>query len=348
MTSIISEGQASTYNQFLGWVGNLQNISHLDGYWISLSNSDEIFIDGLPLGDSVVYDLNYGANLISYPSNISMPVSDAISNEYYEYINGFIGEGEAASLLPNGNWVGSLTQFEGNKGYWFKVSEDFDFSFNISDEDLVRSNTSIVKRHPEEMGYTQSMYQAFYFVEDVLVDGSCIKPGSWVLAYNDDVLVGARQWNGKYMDVPTMGYDYSIETAGYLEEGDNIRFEILDLDGNRHVLVGEDIPVWENNQIFHAGILTNVNIPEHVSIASVYPNPFNPATNIEFGLNNDSDVNVSIYDINGRLVDILVESHFHGGFHSVAWDASGCPSGIYFAKIISNNHSVSQKLVLMK
>ena len=67
ITSIISEGQASTYNQVLGWLGSIHNISPLDGYWISLSNSDEIFIDGLPLGDAVVYDLNYGANLISYP-----------------------------------------------------------------------------------------------------------------------------------------------------------------------------------------------------------------------------------------------------------------------------------------
>ena len=197
------------------------------------------------------------------------------------------------------------------------------------------------------MDYAQSINQAFYFVEDVLIDGSSIETGSWILAYNNNVLVGARQWQGKFMDVPAMAYDNSYQTAGYLLSGDRVRLELLDLDGNQYILSG-DIPVWENNEIFHTGVLSNVNIPDEISISSVYPNPFNPTTNIEFGLTDKAGINISIYDINGRFVELLADDQFSRGFHEISWDASGYPSGIYFVKMTSGDSSIAQKLILMK
>ena len=349
MIGVIGEGLAANLLPNGTWVGSLSGISETSGYWVKIEDDANLSIsNGIPLDPNLIYDLHSGANLISYPSNISMSVGDAISDEYSNLIDGVIGEGEAASLLPNGTWVGSLTQFRGGNGYWFKASEDFDFNFNIEDEELTRSiNILPVQKYPDGMSYTQSMNQAFYFVEDIIIDGSSIKSGAWVLAYNRDVLVGARQWDGKYVDVPAMGFDSSFETIGYLSPGDNIRIEVLDLNGEMHILSG-DMPKWENNQIFYTGILTNIDLPKEVSIASVYPNPFNPVTNIEFGLNNSSEVNVSVYDVNGRFVEVLTDNQFNRGFHSINWNASGYPSGIYFVRIISGDTSISQKLVLMK
>ena len=277
-----------------------------------------------------------------------MSVGDAVSDEYSDYINGFIGEGEAASLLPNGNWVGSLTQFNGNKGYWFKVNQDFEFNFEITDDELVRSTElPTINKYPEGMEYVQSMNQAFYFIEDIIIDGNSIDVGSWVLAYNNNILVGARQWNGKYTDIPAMGYDNSIETAGYLNDGDQVRLEVIDLNGDKYILSG-DMPTWENNQIFHTASLTNIDIPDQILISSIYPNPFNPTTNIQFGLNEKSDVHISIYDVNGRFAELLINNEFSRGLHNITWDASDYPSGIYFVRIISDNNFASQKLILMK
>ena len=184
-------------------------------------------------------------------------------------------------------------------------------------------------------------------MEDILIDGKPIDIGAWILAYHDNVLVGARQWAGGYVDVPAMGYDNSIETAGYLTDGDKVRLEVLDLDGNTYVLNG-DIPVWQNNEIFHTGILTDIQIPEAVSILSAYPNPFNPITNIEFGLIEESNVNISIYDVNGRFVELLIDDKFSRGFHNINWNASAYTSGVYFIKAVSGLNSSTQKLILMK
>ena len=348
MIGVIGEGQAASLLPNGSWVGSLSSISPTSGYWIKISDSATLLVeDAIPLDAEQEYSLHAGANLVSYPSGISQSVSSAISNDDVDYFNGIIGEGQAANILPNGSWVGSLTQFQGGKGYWFKVSEDFEFTFNAPGN-LTRAINNNIKRHPDGMSYSQSIYQAFYFIEDILIDNAPIQAGSWIVAYNDNVVVGAREWNGQYTDVPAMGYDNQfITTTGYLEDGDRVRFEVIDLEGDVHVL-NQDIPSWKNNEIFNVGVLTNIDIPDNISIVSAYPNPFNPLTSIDFSVDRDMSVDVSIYDINGRLMERLVKDDFSRGIYTVSWDASTYPSGLYFANIRSKHSSISKKLVLMK
>ena len=58
-----------------------------------------------------------------------------------------------------------------------------------------------------------------YFVDAIEVDGEEVSDNSWVLAYNEGVIVGARMWNGAYTDIPAMGNDGSLSTSGYMEVG---------------------------------------------------------------------------------------------------------------------------------
>jgi len=89
-------------------------------------------------------------------------------------------------------------------------------------------------------------------------------------------------------------------------------------------------------------------LPEILTINKVYPNPFNPITTIRYGLAQNSDVQISIYDINGRLITTLINEFQITGYHSITWDASSYPSGIYFINISASNYSVTQKIVLIK
>ena len=57
---------------------------------------------------------------------------------------------------------------------------------------------------------------------------------------------------------------------------------------------------------------------------------------------------LDIYDINGRLIDTIFDKGFSAGVYEAQWEASGYPSGIYFAKITSQDISITKKLVLMK
>jgi hypothetical protein len=78
------------------------------------------------------------------------------------------------------------------------------------------------------------------------------------------------------------------------------------------------------------------------------PNPFNPITTINYSIAIFSEVNISIYSINGKLIQILVNSSQQPGQYVVQWNASNFPSGLYFVKLISSNKKAEQKVLLIK
>jgi len=94
--------------------------------------------------------------------------------------------------------------------------------------------------------------------------------------------------------------------------------------------------------------LLNDIVPKYCSINSIYPNPFNPITAIDYGLTQNSDVQISIYDINGRLITTLINEFQIAGYHSITWDGSSYSSGIYFLIMSVENFTATRKLVLIK
>lgn len=64
-----------------------------------------------------------------------------------------------------------------------------------------------------------------------------------------------------------------------------------------------------------------------------YPNPFNPATTLNFTLKERADVSLAVYDALGREVAVLAKGEHEAGNHRYVWDASSAPSGMYFARL---------------
>ncbi len=79
-----------------------------------------------------------------------------------------------------------------------------------------------------------------------------------------------------------------------------------------------------------------------------YPNPFNPSTTIRFSLPKASDVNLSIYNILGERITVLVSEHMNAGPHLVEWNASGFASGVYFYRLEAGSFNKTKKLILIK
>ena len=83
-------------------------------------------------------------------------------------------------------------------------------------------------------------------------------------------------------------------------------------------------------------------------ISDAYPNPFNPSTTINYSLRETGVVNVTIYDITGRVVSRLVSEQKLPGNHSVVWNGDIHPSGMYFVKLDINGYTQTEKLMLIK
>ncbi|MFA5498876.1 MAG: T9SS type A sorting domain-containing protein [Candidatus Cloacimonadia bacterium] len=79
-----------------------------------------------------------------------------------------------------------------------------------------------------------------------------------------------------------------------------------------------------------------------------YPNPFNPETTISFNLPMASEVELSIYNIKGQLVERVINTQMQVGQHKVVWNGNGVSSGLYFYKLTTPEGSLINKMMLLK
>jgi hypothetical protein len=94
-------------------------------------------------------------------------------------------------------------------------------------------------------------------------------------------------------------------------------------------------------------------LPHAFNLYNNYPNPFNPVTTLRYDLPEDALVNITIYDIMGRIVRTLINSQQNAGFKSIQWNATndaGSPlsAGLYLYKIQADNFVQTRKMVLLK
>jgi len=89
-------------------------------------------------------------------------------------------------------------------------------------------------------------------------------------------------------------------------------------------------------------------IPKEIKLDQNYPNPFNPVTTIRFYLPDRTAVKISIFNIVGQRVATLIENILPEGEHTISWDASEMPSGIYIAQLETGNRVLTRKMTLLK
>ena len=332
-------------------MGTLINISAESGYWLQLDNDANLQTQGLPTG-IINYSLNYGNNLKSYPFAVSQYISEAIPFESQSGFYAIAGQGLAA-LNYNGTWVGSLELLEGGAGYWITTNQAFEFTYNepLRDElSRIPLNQNRLPEIPLGFEFTQSQNQAFFFVQNAIIDGKTISSDDWLIAYNKDVVVGARKWNNDFTDIPAMGFGInSINTTGYPEEGENLDFKVYDTSESKivdmYLTSGES--TWSNNKITIIS-LENDNIPTVISFEDAYPNPFNPSTTIAYAVPVDMEVSIVAYDSRGRFIATLVSGMQTQGEHKILWNADKQPSGLYFIRFTAGSITKSQKIVFIK
>ena len=90
------------------------------------------------------------------------------------------------------------------------------------------------------------------------------------------------------------------------------------------------------------------DLPKQVTLHQNYPNPFNPATTIRYTLSSSEQVRLSVYDMLGREMAVIVNEMKAAGVHTARWDASGSSSGIYMYVLQTDDFRTTRKMTLMK
>lgn len=92
----------------------------------------------------------------------------------------------------------------------------------------------------------------------------------------------------------------------------------------------------------------STTIPDVFSLHQNYPNPFNPETKIKYEIHANSFVRLTIYDITGRQIVVLVNENQRAGTYEINWNAINYSSGVYFYKLSAGDFTESKKMILIK
>lgn len=100
-------------------------------------------------------------------------------------------------------------------------------------------------------------------------------------------------------------------------------------------------------------VQTGNNVPKEFGLGQNYPNPFNPVTTIKFSIPSRrnvsaSNVKLSVFDITGRLVAVLVNEQLKPAFYEIKFDASAYSSGVLFYKLETEGFIDTKKMVIIK
>ncbi len=145
-----------------------------------------------------------------------------------------------------------------------------------------------------------------------------------------------------------------LSTKGYLETVINGQEQVIAVWQDKRYDSSGDIYLQNINSDGSLGpYVVDVNddkipIPYGYTLLQNYPNPFNAETSISYALGESGNVNLTVYNISGKLVDTLVDENQNTGTYTINWDASVYACGIYFYKLTANDKTMTKRMMLLK
>jgi len=164
---------------------------------------------------------------------------------------------------------------------------------------------------------------------------------AWAVGQNSTILY-STDW----------GYTWSAQESGLSASVE--LWEVYFINNSEGWIVGGGI--GQPGVILHTtngGVLTSVDeensdVPQYFRLAQNYPNPFNPTTTINFDLPQSSTVRLSVFDLLGREVSVLVNERREAGHHSVNFNGFDLSSGVYFYRLQAGEFVQTRNFVLLR
>jgi hypothetical protein len=165
------------------------------------------------------------------------------------------------------------------------------------------------------------------------------------------------QFQMHYSDIQLQGFNINENTieVKYWENQSNnwitVNNATIDPVNNTISLSTDEI----SNFVILTGseVVASVEDPETLvakgfTLSQNYPNPFNPVTTIEFELENDANVILSVYNVLGKKINELINENLISGVHSFNFDGSRLATGIYFYELNVNGVKITKRMDILK
>ncbi len=133
-------------------------------------------------------------------------------------------------------------------------------------------------------------------------------------------------------------------TSFFVFEGDTL----VNMSEDEYIGTAPDMGAFEYESVISTTEEAG-QFPTDFQLLNAYPNPFNPSTTISFQLPQQETINLSVYNVKGELVEVLLNKKLITGYHQFDWKPnSNIPSGSYFVKLTSSNFGEVSKIVYLK
>ncbi|MEA1886877.1 MAG: T9SS type A sorting domain-containing protein, partial [Bacteroidota bacterium] len=346
---------SATYYDGYGWFGELEEIDPTELYKIKVQNNSDIDITGwaVDVAETPI-DLVTGWNWIGYLPQVSIPIDEALSSVSF-VDNDYIKNQTASSTYYEGyGWFGEqLSNLVPSDGYMMKVANPGTLIYPASSGTKsihIVGETGDYGFNPREFEFNGSV------TARVLIDS--IPAGSaddQLIAYVDDEIRGVIK--GQYFE-PTGEYLFPAMIHSNLADGEIVKFRYYDASKDKVYYCEETITFRKDMIVADAYDSFDLNAKSgdvHVfpdsdfePVLKVYPNPFEHTLKIEYNVPEISHVSLTIFDIFGKPIHVLVDQEQQPGNYLIQWDPQANYSGMYIIRYMAGDVREIRKVQLIR
>jgi hypothetical protein len=308
---------------------------------------------------------NNGTETYSYPA-IGVVTHDPINaTTGWNMFGGFENSVDPAALTTTpagqiiypvykfipGSGYAAATSIDAGYGYWVKVASDC--QINVPNA-LAKGNNKVATDYLKDdwgritvTDATGSSYTLYAVKGQVDLNKYELPPlppaGVFDVRYSDGRI--AEDINSDFQTIDMSGVKYPVKV-----KVDNMDIRLQDVTGNEinvNVKSGEEVSIGNSaiNKLMVSGQL----IPDKYALEQNYPNPFNPSTKIKFSLpENVKNVRITIYNMLGQKVSVLVNGAMQAGSYEYQWNAQNFASGMYIYELRTDKFVSIKKMMLLK
>lgn len=344
-------------------VNQINDIGQVEGYRMVISGNESqtIHMSGQPIDPST--------NLVLEPNKINLlPYFSFASMTIPEIFNGMEGDillvknDQGQFYIPSIGEM-SLTHMYFGEAYQVYLTGDevINFSYPLS------SLSSYIDMDNFEEKYKNQQTNYYPQINTGISHPIIIESisgnyniGDEISAYAQGQFVGGVKIIDNNMPIVLVasgGFErYDVDIDGY-EIGDEIELRLWNNKLNQELRVDYNLesPYFGIDPLSSGSIeiFEMDAIPQKYLLGQNFPNPFNPNTTIEFAIPEDSYVNLSVYDIMGRLVKTIVDKKINAGYYQVDWDGTDQDSlhvsaSLYIYVLKNNKVTITKKMIMMK
>ena len=136
---------------------------------------------------------------------------------------------------------------------------------------------------------------------------------------------------------------FSMDNAAF----ENNTLELVIEDGAQLDIQDIDIIAGSKDGV-ELSLLWDAAEVKAFTLDKMYPNPFNPTTQISYSIENAGQMKLSIYNIAGQEVSVLHDGYQSSGSYNVQWNATELASGVYYVSMVMNGHVETMKAIILK